>query len=77
MKLALWQLNILALKEIAIIKKVTNTDIAKKTGILRHNVTRFFRAKSIPKLDTYLKIVEAIDKDLLNIYKPLEEKPAR
>lgn len=55
-----WKLLVLLLKEIAKEKNISQEMIAEKTGLLQSNVSRVFSLLYVPRLDTYLKIANAI-----------------
>lgn len=48
------------LKKIVEQEKIPISTIIEKTGISKGNIYRFFRAETIPRLDTFLKISDAI-----------------
>lgn len=56
-----WKLLVLLLKNIAEQKKVTQTEIAEKSGLLQSNISRFFSMKYCPTLDTFLQVAKAIN----------------
>lgn len=55
-----WKSMVGGLKEVADKKGITQDDIAKKTGYLQPNVSRFFSLRYIPRLDVFLNIAKAI-----------------
>jgi len=55
-----WKSMVGELKEVADKKGITQDDIAKKTGYLQPNVSRFFSLRYIPRLDVFLNIAKAI-----------------
>ena len=55
-----WMLLVLLLKEIAEQKKVSQVQIAERTGLIQSNVSRFFSLKYKPTLDTFLQVSKAI-----------------
>ncbi len=55
-----WRLLVLLLRKIATHKDISEYKIAKETGIHQPNVNRFFNSDSIPRLDTFLKISNAV-----------------
>ena len=42
-------------------KRITETEIARRTGLKQQNVNRLFSGKYLPSLDNFLKISDAID----------------
>lgn len=55
-----WMSLVGELKELADKKGITQEDIAKRTGYLQPNVSRFFSLRYIPRLDVFLNIAKAI-----------------
>lgn len=55
-----WYLLIKDLEKIIKQENIKTKALIEKTGISKGNIYRFFRAKSIPRLDTFLKISDAI-----------------
>jgi DNA-binding phage protein len=55
-----WQKLIIQLKKVADRKKITNTDLAKRTGYWRESISRLFSGKNCPSLDMFLKICESL-----------------
>jgi len=58
-----WKQKVLLLKKTAVQKKISQQEIADLTGLHRQAVNRFFACRSIPRLDTYLKIKRIILKN--------------
>lgn len=56
-----WMIFVLLLKEIAKQKKITETQIAKETGMIQSAVSRFFSLKFNPTLDTFIKVSKALN----------------
>ena len=56
-----WQVLVLMLKNIAIHKKITQKQIAEKSGLIESNVSRMFSLAYKPNLDTFLKVAKAIE----------------
>jgi len=56
-----WKLLVLMLKLIAKEKDITHEQIAKKTGLLRNNVSRIFSLKYCPSLKIFIAIAMAIE----------------
>jgi len=55
-----WQSLVLLLKEIAAEKKISQNDIAEKTGLKQENISRFFSLGTCPSLRIFLSIAQAI-----------------
>lgn len=55
-----WKLLVLLLKEIAKEKGISQEIIAERSGLLQSNVSRVFSLLYVPRLDTFLKIANAI-----------------
>jgi transcriptional regulator with XRE-family HTH domain len=55
-----WKLFILILQEIANEKKITQLEIARRTGLAHSNVNRLFTLKYTPSLAMFLKICRAV-----------------
>lgn len=55
-----WKVLVSHLSDVATQKGLTIQEIANRCGYARSNVSRIFGHKYVPKLDTYLKIAEAI-----------------
>ena len=56
-----WKKIVLQLKTIAEQKNISQTEIARRTGIRRENITRLFSLRVRPELRTILLISEAIN----------------
>lgn len=59
-----WKLFILILREIANEKKISQEEIAKRTGLHQSNVARLFSMKYSPTLQMFLKICRAVEINL-------------
>jgi transcriptional regulator with XRE-family HTH domain len=55
-----WKAIILLLKAIAQDKKLTQEEIAARTGLHQSNVNRMLNLKHPPRLDTFLLVAQAI-----------------
>jgi predicted transcriptional regulator len=58
-----WQKKINELEKEAQKRGITQNMISERTGIQQPHVSRFFKAELCPRLDTYLKIRDAILKE--------------
>lgn len=59
-----WKLFILILAEVAKDKKITQLEIANRTGLHPSNVNRFFSMKYAPTLPLFLKMCRAVGVNL-------------
>lgn len=59
-----WQTFVLLLKKIAFQKSISQYEIAIKTKMRQTAVNRFFSATVCPRLDTFLKIIHALEINL-------------
>lgn len=55
-----WKLLVLLLKEIADSKKITQEEIAERSGLLQSNISRFFALKYCPNMSTFLLVSKAL-----------------
>ncbi|MBX9886685.1 MAG: helix-turn-helix transcriptional regulator [Flavobacteriaceae bacterium] len=55
-----WKLLVLRLKEEADKKKITQEEIARKTGLIQSNISRFFSLKYCPNMSTFILISKAL-----------------
>jgi transcriptional regulator with XRE-family HTH domain len=59
-----WKLFILILREIATEKKISQEEIAKRTGLHQSNISRLFAMKYSPTLKVFLKACRAVEINL-------------
>ena len=55
-----WQEKIHELEREAKKKGLTQDMISERTGIQQPHISRFFKAETCPRLDTYLNIYDAV-----------------
>lgn len=55
-----WKLLVLRLKEKADSKNMTQEEIAKHSGLLQSNISRFFALKYCPNMSTFLLVAKAL-----------------
>lgn len=55
-----WKAMVLLLREVAKEKKISNIEIAEKTGLKKSNVSRFFNLAYCPSIELFLKISMAV-----------------
>jgi len=56
-----WKILVLFIAEIAREKHITHEMIAQRTGLHRSHVTRFLSVRYCPTLETYLKLLKAVE----------------
>lgn len=59
-----WMLLVLYLKEVALDNGYTQEKLEEKTGLTQSTLSRFFALKWRPRLDTYLKVANAMEVNL-------------
>lgn len=55
-----WKLFVLIVREIAKTKGIEQLELQEKTGIPQANISKIFNAKVVPRIDTFMKLSEAV-----------------
>jgi DNA-binding phage protein len=56
-----WEVLVSMLRVIAEEKKISQIEIAKRSGLIQSNISRMFALEYKPNLDTFLKVANAIE----------------